>query len=196
MSEIVLFHSVLGLRPGVLQTAEEWRQAGHVVHVPDLYGGAVFDDYDAAFEFFESYGGLPELLRRAAVAVDGLRREVVYAGYSNGVLPATLLAATRPGARGALLFHGSVPLRAVGAELWPSSVPVQVHEGEEDPFRETELNDEFAETVSAAGASYHYFSYPGVSSHLFADTSLPKEHHPEAAATMNRRALEFLAACG
>ncbi|TDE10907.1 dienelactone hydrolase family protein [Jiangella asiatica] len=196
MTEIVLFHSVLGLRPGVLETATQWRQAGHVVHVPDLYGGAVFDDYDDAFAWFDGYGGQPELLRRAGEAVAGLPSRVVYAGYSNGVLPAIQLAASRPGALGALLFHGSVPLRAVGAELWPSSVPAQVHEGEHDPFRENDLNDEFAETVSAAGAAYQYFSYPGVTTHLFADSSLPREHHREAAGTMNGRAQRFLAACG
>ncbi|SDT63137.1 dienelactone hydrolase family protein [Jiangella sp. DSM 45060] len=195
MTEIVLFHSVLGLRPGVLQTAEQWRAAGHVVHVPDLYGGAVFDDYDEAFEFLEKYGGQDELLRRTDAAVDGVRPDVVYAGYSNGVISVVHLVTSRPGARGALSFHGSVPVRAVGAELWPSAVPVQVHEAELDPFREDDANREFAETAAASGAEYHYFGYPGVAAHLFADPSLTGEYDADAAGLMHGRALEFIAAC-
>lgn len=194
MTEIVLFHSVLGLRPGVLETAERWRAAGHVVHVPDLYGGAVFDGYDEAFEFLEKYGGQEELLRRTDAAVDGVGPGVVYAGYSNGVLSVVHLVTSRPGALGALSLHGSVPMRAVGAELWPSAVPVQVHEAELDPFREDDANREFAETVSASGASYHYYGYPGVSAHLFADPSLTSEYDPQAADMMHGRALEFIAA--
>ncbi|SDU44953.1 dienelactone hydrolase family protein [Jiangella alkaliphila] len=195
MTEIVLFHSVLGLRPGVLRTAERWRAAGHVVHVPDLYGGAVFDDYDEAFEFLGKLGGQTELARRTEAAVDGVRPDVVYAGFSNGVISVVQLVTSRPGARGALAFHGSVPVRAVGAELWPSAVPVQVHEAELDPFRENDANREFAETVAASGASYHYFSYPGVAAHLFADPSLTGEYAPDAAELLHGRALEFIAAC-
>ena len=44
MAEVVLFHSVLGLRPGVIAAAERLRAAGHTVHTPDLYDGEVFDD--------------------------------------------------------------------------------------------------------------------------------------------------------
>jgi dienelactone hydrolase len=46
MAEVVLFHSVLGLRPGVITAAEWLRAAGHTVHTPDLYDGEVFDDFD------------------------------------------------------------------------------------------------------------------------------------------------------
>jgi hypothetical protein len=35
MAEVVLFHSVLGLRPGVI-AADRLRTAGHTVHTPDL----------------------------------------------------------------------------------------------------------------------------------------------------------------
>lgn len=193
MTEVVLFHSVLGLRPGVRETAERWRAAGYLVHLPDLYDGVAFDDYDDAFARLESIGEQPELLRRTQAAVDGVRPEVVYAGFSNGVISAEYPVTKRPGALGALLFHGSVPVRAFDADTWPSSVPVQVHDAELDPFREQELNDEFAETVKAAGAPYQYFLYPGVAAHLFADPSLA-EYDAEAAALMDERALAFLAA--
>lgn len=88
-----------------------------------------------------------------------------------------------------------MPVRVVGAELWPSAVPVQVHEAELDPFREDDANREFAETAAASGAEYHYFGYPGVAAHLFADPSLTGEFDAEAAGLMHGRALEFIAAC-
>jgi len=50
MTTIALFHSVLGVRPGVLDAAEMLRSHGHTVHVVDQYDGRVFDDYDTALE--------------------------------------------------------------------------------------------------------------------------------------------------
>ncbi len=44
MAEVVLFHSVLGLRPGVIAAADRLRAAGHTLHTPDYYDGEVFDD--------------------------------------------------------------------------------------------------------------------------------------------------------
>ena len=39
MAEIVLFHHAQGLTPGVTAFADELRQAGHIVHTPDLFDG-------------------------------------------------------------------------------------------------------------------------------------------------------------
>lgn len=39
MAEIILFHSALGVRPGVTAAADRLRAAGHTVHVPDYYDG-------------------------------------------------------------------------------------------------------------------------------------------------------------
>lgn len=52
--------------------------------------------------------------------------ELVYAGFSLGVLPAQKLAQTRPGARGALLFYSCVPT-SESETTWPADVPVQIH---------------------------------------------------------------------
>jgi dienelactone hydrolase len=51
MAHIALFHSVLGVRPGVTDAAARLRAAGHRVLVVDQYGGRVFDDYDEAGRF-------------------------------------------------------------------------------------------------------------------------------------------------
>jgi len=62
-AEIVLFHSVLGVRPAVREWADRLRATGHVVHVPDLYDGEVFDDYAPAFAHVERIGGIPALIQ-------------------------------------------------------------------------------------------------------------------------------------
>jgi hypothetical protein len=46
MTEIVLFHSAQGLRPGVSAAADILRSAGHTVRTPDYYDGEIFDDIE------------------------------------------------------------------------------------------------------------------------------------------------------
>jgi hypothetical protein len=57
----------------------------------------------AQAEWFES------IIERGRVAAEGLPSELVYAGFSLGVLPAQMLAQSRAGAKGALLFRARVP---------------------------------------------------------------------------------------
>lgn len=146
MAEIVLFHSALGLRPGVFAFADRLRQSGHTVHTPDLYGGSrapaatTFDDYGQASAYVASIG-YPELMARSRAAVAELPAELVYAGFSNGGASAELLAATRPGARAAVLLHAALPPEVLGISRWPGAVPVQVHYAEHDPFRSPDSVD-------------------------------------------------------
>src|SRR5689334_1270702 len=109
MAEVVLFHHAQGLTPGIVAFADELRQAGHTVHTPDLFDGRTFGSIGEGMAFAESLGFPDEIFRRGAAAVDGLTNELVYAGFSLGVLPAQMLAQTRPGARGALLFYSALP---------------------------------------------------------------------------------------
>lgn len=55
MSHIALFHSALGLRPGTHSFTEQLRQTGHIVIMPDLYQGEIFEDSGCveAVECFE-----------------------------------------------------------------------------------------------------------------------------------------------
>lgn len=60
------------------------------------------------------------------LTTEGLPGDIVYAGFSLGVLPAQALAQTRPGAKGALLFHACVqPSEFAGP--WPPDIPLQTH---------------------------------------------------------------------
>jgi dienelactone hydrolase len=189
--EVVLFHSVLGLRPGVLAWADRLRGAGHRVHTPDLYGGEVFDEMESGFRKVEEIGGIEALIERTQAAVAELPGDVVYAGFSNGGGSAQLLALTRPGARGAILMHAALPLEAFGMEEWPSGVAVQVHYAENDPYREQSAIDALAGAVRRSGAAFEAWDYPG-EGHLFADPDL-EDHDAGAAERMLERVLAFLA---
>jgi dienelactone hydrolase len=122
-------------------------------------------------------------------ATDGLRPNVVYAGFSFGVMVAQQLAQTRPGARGALLMSACLPVAEFG-DAWPESVPVQVHGKDADPFFEEDLDA--AQALVASTDDAELFLYPG-NEHLFADSSLP-DYDPAAAALLTERVLEFLGA--
>lgn len=188
--EVVLFHSVLGLRPAVHRWADRLRAGGHVVHTPDLYEGRSFDEYDPAFQFLETIGGIETLMTRSHASVDGLPADLVYAGFSNGAASAELLALTRPGARGAVLMHGALPVQLFGAEAWPAGVPVQLHQAVDDPFREPEADAAFTASVNGSGARLEAFDYP-ITGHLFADDGLP-EYDAASAESMMERVLAFL----
>ena len=193
MAEIVLFHSVLGLRPGVIAAADGLRAAGHAVHTPDLFDGEVFDDLDAGLRKEEALG-YQEISRRARDAMAGLPARLVFAGFSMGAVHAELLAAARPGSRGAVLMHGAVPVEDLreflGVERWPEGVPVQVHYAAEDPWVEAEEVAALGGAVKEAGAAFEEYAYPG-SGHLFADPDLP-EYDPASSEAMWRRVLAFL----
>jgi dienelactone hydrolase len=171
MATIALFHSALGLRRGVVAFADQLRAAGHDVHAIDSYDGVTFDDMDEGAAKRDALG-VPELIHRAQAAVEGLPTDTVYAGFSMGTSAAEFLAATRPGARGAVLMNGALDPRMTGIESWPELVPVQVHYAVDDRLIDVAAIDALATAVRAAGASFEVHTYP-TSGHLFADPDLP-----------------------
>lgn len=56
MAEALLFHSAHGLTSGMRNFAERLRLAGHVVHLPDLYEGRVFDDLEEGMAYAQHVG--------------------------------------------------------------------------------------------------------------------------------------------
>src|SRR5205807_4668579 len=113
------------------------RSAGHVVHTPDLYEGKIFTDLTEGVAYAEQVG-FGTIIERGRLVADSLPNETVYAGFSLGVLPAQMLAQTRPGAKGALLFHGCVPPSEFETP-WPGGGPVQIHMMEEDGWADAVL---------------------------------------------------------
>jgi dienelactone hydrolase len=188
MAEILLLHHAQGLTAGCLAFADELRAAGHVVHAPDLYDGKTFANLDDGIGYAREVG-FDTVQQRGRRAADGLPDELVYLGFSLGAMPAQLLAQTRPGARGAVLLHASIPPSEFGAP-WPPGVPLQIHTMEDDELGDVDVARELAETVDEA----QVFLYPG-DRHLFTDSSLPG--YDEAAAALVRQSvLAFLDGIG
>lgn len=187
MTRIALFHSVLGVRPGVHDAAERLRAAGHEVLVVDQYDGRVFDDYEEAGAFSEEIG-YPELMGRAVAAVEGEPDGFVAAGFSNGGGMAEYVATARQ-VGGVVMLSGALPLAMLGVETWPQGVPAQIHYALDDPLRNQEWIDAVAEQVRAV-ATLEVFDYEG-SGHLFTDPSLPEEYDAAAATLLWERVLDF-----
>ncbi len=188
MAEVLLFHHAQGLTPGVAGFADQLRAAGHAVHVPDLFDGHVFGTVQEGVEYASKIG-FGTVIERGQAAAAELPATLVYAGFSLGVLPAQMLAQTRPGAKGALLFEACMPVSEFSAS-WPTGVPVQVHGMEDDEFFAGEGDIDAARALVQGAPDAELFLYPG-NRHLFADSSLPSYDEP-AATLLTRRVLAFL----
>ena len=187
MAEVLLIHHAHGLTAGVLSFADELRAAGHVVHAPDLYDGKTFSDLEEGVGYAKEIG-FDTFTERGRLAAEGLPNDIVYAGFSLGAMPAQMLAQTRPGAKGALLFHSCIPPEEFGGP-WPEAVPVQIHIMEEDEWAlegDLDAARELDQTVESA----ELFVYPG-DRHLFTDESLPA-YDETAAGLVKQRVLSFL----
>jgi dienelactone hydrolase len=176
VAEVLLFHHAQGQTPGFLAFADELRAAGHTVHTPDLYDGRTFAELDDGVGYAKEVG-FGTIAERGRLAAEGLPNELVYGGFSLGVMPAQEMAQTRSGAVGALFFSAAFPASEFGS--WPEGVPLQIHMMEEDEWALEDLPAarELVEAVDGA----ELFLYPG-DRHLFADSSL--SDYDEGAATL------------
>src|SRR5919204_6283347 len=186
MAEVLLFHHAQGQTKGFHAFADEVRTAGHTVHTPDLYDGRTFASIGDGVGYAREVG-FGTILQRGEDAADRLPPELVYAGFSLGVMPAQKLAQTRKNTKGALLFSAAFPASEFGGP-WPQGVPLQIHMMEADEWvQEGDLDAarELDEKIEGA----ELFLYPG-DRHLFADNSLP-DYDEEAAALLTKRVLAF-----
>jgi len=189
MADVLLFHHAQGQTAGFHAFADELRRAGHTVHTPDLFDGRTFASIDEGMAYAQEVGFPDAIIERGTQAANALPNELVYAGFSLGVVPAQMLAQTRAGARGALLFHSCVPMSSFGTG-WPKDLPVQIHGMDADPFFVGEGDIEAAREIVASAEHAELFLYPG-DQHYFADSSL-SSYDPQAAALLTRRVLDFL----
>lgn len=190
MTEVLLFHHAQGLTPGVQAFANDLRAGGHIVHAPDLFDGHTFQSIDEGLAYVDEMG-LDHMLERGVRCADELPHDIVYAGFSIGVMTAQKLAQTRRGARGALLFHSCLPISGEWAfGSWPDGVPVQIHGMDNDPFFVGEGDLAAAREIVDKVEDAELFLYPG-DRHYFADSSLPS-YDADATALLTIRVLEFL----
>ena len=188
MAEILLFHHAQGLTSGVIEFAENLKRAGYVVHTPDLFDGRTFNSIEEGMGFVEQLG-FGEIIERGKQAAEKLPVELVYAGFSLGVVPAQMLTQTRLGAKGALFFYSCVPYKEFG-DSWPKSVPVQIHGMDHDPYFVGEGDIDAARELVSIAENGELYLYPG-DQHYFADSSLPS-YDEAATKLLLERVLGFL----
>lgn len=190
MADVVLFHHALGQTSGFHTFAATLRNAGHTVHTPDLFEGRTFESIEDGMGHVSEIGFPDGILRRAGDAVADLPKDVVYAGFSLGVVPAQYFAQTRSGARGALLYYSCVPPEMFGTP-WPPGLQAQIHGMDADPFFVDEGDIDAARAIAAENEGVDLFLYHG-NQHYFADASL-SSYDPKAAELLTERTLSFLA---
>ena len=187
MATVLLFHSALGLRPAVHAGADRLREAGHTVHVPDLYEGRTADSVEEGRDLKDEIGH-DELLRRAVAAAAPHSGEgLVYAGFSLGGAIAQNLALADSRARALLLLHGTSDIAEDAAV---DDLPVQLHVADPDPFEPHDWLNAWYLRMGRAGADVEVFRYPGAG-HLYTDPALA-DHDAEAAEATWRTAAGFL----
>ncbi len=184
MVEIVLFHHVGGLTSGVVGFAERLRDAGHVVHTPDLFGNRTFAELEDGIAYVHSVGE-EMFAARAAEVVAPMAHDLVYGGMSMGAARAGEQVLGRPGARAAFFLYGTIAPSWWKA-TWPVGVPSQAHVTEGDSFRELDAEGEYVAEVAGG----ELFIYPG-SGHLFAEPDYP-DFDEEIAMLATDRILAFL----
>jgi dienelactone hydrolase len=189
MAEVLMLHHAQGLTEGLRSFADQLRQAGHTVHTPDMYDGKTFATLDEGLAYGRQIG-FGEVQERGTRSADALPAELVYIGFSLGVMSAQQLAQTRAGARGAVLIEACIPPSEFGG-AWPQGVPVQVHGMDADPFFALEGDLDAARALVKEADDGELFVYPG-DRHLFTDPSL-SSYDAEAAALVTKRVLDLLA---
>ena len=183
MLDIILFHSVLGLRPVEHRAADRLRAAGHRVTAPDLYAGEVASTLDAGFALTDRIGW-PVVEQRARAAVRELPGHTVLAGFSMGASVVDALLPDRPDTAAVLLLHNTAGIPATAR----AGLPVHLHVADPDPFVPDPAG--WLRDATNAGAAAEVFTYPGAG-HFYVDADLP-DHDEQAAALTWERVLEFL----
>lgn len=183
MVHVVLFHSVLGLRPAEQEVAAIFEADGHRVTLPDLYGGRAAESYDDGSRLNEEIGE-GTIRARARAALADAPEDAVLAGVSFGAFLIGQFWGERPRMRGALLLSGPAPWM----EPRRTGLPVAAHIARPDPFDEEQV---FTGWVGeSGGVALELHRYDGVG-HYFLDRSLP-DYDPAAAEVCLARCRAFL----
>jgi dienelactone hydrolase len=183
--DIVLFHSVHGLRSAEIAMAGRWRAAGHSVVTPDLYQGRTAAKIAEGFALAETIGW-PLITARAREAVRAMPENAVLAGISMGTSVVEDLLPDRPRARGVLLLHGVADIPATIRQ----GLPVQAHVADPDEYFPPDRVAAWGRAARGSGAELTLFRYPE-SPHFFTDPGLPG-YDEAATGLVWQRSLDFL----
>ena len=184
MADIVLLHSILGLRPAEHEIASVLEKDGHNVSLPDLYDGQATDDYDDGFRLKTRVGDAA-IEARARAAIEAAPEDAILSGVSFGAFLVGQFWGGRPQMPAALLLAGVAPWMIPQRP----GLPVAVHIARPDPFDDEEFFDEWKAGAGSVKLEMH--RYDGVG-HYFLDRSLP-DYDAGAAELCLERCRAFLA---
>jgi dienelactone hydrolase len=184
MKSVVLFHSILGLRPIEQDIARAFEAAGCSVILPDLFAGRSAQSYEDAFAMKDEIGDAA-IFERAAKALATAPPDAVLAGVSFGAFLIGRFWQDRPSMAGALLIAGVAPWMAAPRR----GLPISAHIARPDPFDDEAFFTEWASGAGAAGLQLYRYDNVG---HYFLDPTLP-DYDASAATLCLRRSVDFLA---
>jgi dienelactone hydrolase len=174
LAHVLLFHSILGLRPVERQIASVFEADGHLVTLPDLFDGRSANDYDSAFAMKKEIGN-DAIMKRARAAVADAPANAVLSGVSFGADLVGEFWQDRPEMPGALLFAGitswMTPRRA--------GFKVSAHIARPDPFDDEDYFTQWAADAGDVDLELHRYDDVG---HYFLDPTL--SDYGAAAATL------------
>lgn len=185
MTDIVLFHHVLGVTTGFRAFADRLAARGRTVHTPDLFAGRTFSSLEEGIAFSNSIGhdGLAERGLAALAEVPG---DLVVGGTSMGAMVAAAAVRVHDRARGMLSFESFIDPQWIGG--WDRPVPLQIHGMADDEFFDEDLPA--ARDWVAGHAEAELFVYPG-RDHLFTDSSTAA-YDEETTGEVVARAIAFV----
>jgi dienelactone hydrolase len=165
--EIVLFHSMYGLRPVEMAAAGRLRAHGHHVVLPDLFEGRTAPgDVGSGLALMDRIGW-PTIVATARATLDGVGDEAALIGFSMGVGVIAEVWPDRLGAAAVACLHAP----AVVPPGVRRGTPVQLHVATPDRFAPPDQVLAFETSAARTGALPSLRRYPGAG-HYFTDPSL------------------------
>ncbi len=191
MAEILLFHHIQGLTPGLVAFADRLRADGHTVHTPDLFEGQTFATIPEGMAYTRR-DGAPDYDALADEVAAGLPDALVHAGFSFGVSFAQRLCPAAARERPAPCCSSRSTRSPASGASAPGRTACRCRSTAwtRDEFFAGEGELEAARELVATVEGAELFVYPG-DRHLFADPSLPS-YDAAAAALLTERVLAFL----
>jgi len=184
--DVVVFHSMWGLRAVEVEMGRRLAALGYRVSVPDLFGGRTSPgEIEAGFALMAEIGW-PTIVGRAYDALARVSDDAALIGLSMGVGVIGQVWSDRLAAAAVACLHAPATV--------PSGVragtPVQLHYGAGDRFAPADRVAEFRRSAEAAGAVAVVREYAGAG-HYFTDESHP-DYAAAAAAAAWADVLEML----
>jgi dienelactone hydrolase len=174
--DVVMFHSMWGLRPAEVAAADRLRSLGYQVSLPDLFGGRTAPgEVEAGFALMEEIGW-STITGRAYDALSRVSDDAAMIGFSMGVGVIGQVWSDRLGAAAVACLHAPA---SVPPEV-RRGTPVQLHYAAGDRFVPSEQVAEFRRSAQAAGAVALVREYEGAG-HYFTDET-HADYAPAAAA--------------